>query len=258
MVIERPSSKPRHQKRDRMTPATDLGPIGQRISAKLRDAFAPASLEVIDESHQHAGHAGAHESGESHFRVRIIAEAFRGKSRVEQHRMVNGALADELRERVHALAIQASAPSPDMQLSFQILEPGDARIAALLSAAKLAADNSGEATFLGIVDGTGALLAVGGIERRGDAVLIRSVAVAEDRRKKNYGSTVVLKLLAEARNGGVQAAYLLTDNAQDFFAGLGFKPVERAKVPAVIQQTRQFSSATCASATAMVHVLQPL
>ncbi len=73
-------------------------------------SFAPASLEVIDESHHHAGHAGARTDGESHFRVRIVSEAFRGKSRVEQHRMVNAALAEELKERVHALAIQSSAP----------------------------------------------------------------------------------------------------------------------------------------------------
>jgi len=89
-----------------MTP----GPVGQTISAKLRDAFAPEHLDVIDESHQHAGHAGARPDGESHFRVKIVAEAFRNKSRVEQHRMVNKVLAEELRERVHALAIQASAP----------------------------------------------------------------------------------------------------------------------------------------------------
>ena len=89
-----------------MTP----GPVGQTISAKLRDAFAPEHLDVIDESHQHAGHAGARPDGESHFRVKIVAEAFRDKSRVEQHRMVNKVLAEELRERVHALAIQASAP----------------------------------------------------------------------------------------------------------------------------------------------------
>ncbi|MFO1120844.1 MAG: BolA family protein [Hyphomicrobiales bacterium] len=87
-----------------------LGPVGHRISTKLSQAFAPVALEVIDESHQHAGHAGAHADGESHFRVRIVAEAFRGKSRVEQHRLVNAALAEELRTRVHALAIQASAP----------------------------------------------------------------------------------------------------------------------------------------------------
>lgn len=87
-----------------------LGPIGQTITAKLTDAFAPEYLEVIDESHQHAGHAGARPDGESHFRVKIVADAFRAKSRVEQHRMVNAVLAEELRDRVHALAIQSSAP----------------------------------------------------------------------------------------------------------------------------------------------------
>ena len=93
-----------------MTPSTGLGPVGQRITKKLSENFAPVALEVIDESHHHAGHSGARPDGESHFRVVIVAEAFRAKSRVEQHRMVNAALADELRERVHALAIQASAP----------------------------------------------------------------------------------------------------------------------------------------------------
>jgi BolA family transcriptional regulator, general stress-responsive regulator len=93
-----------------MTPEPVLGPVGQTITKKLVQSFAPAALEVIDESHQHAGHSGARPDGESHFRVRIVAEAFRGKSRVEQHRMVNAALAEELKERVHALAIQAAAP----------------------------------------------------------------------------------------------------------------------------------------------------
>lgn len=93
-----------------MTPDSNLGPVGQRISAKLHESFAPASLQVIDESHHHAGHSGARPDGESHFRVVIAAEAFRGKSRVEQHRMVNAALAEELKQRVHALAIQSSAP----------------------------------------------------------------------------------------------------------------------------------------------------
>jgi BolA family transcriptional regulator, general stress-responsive regulator len=239
-----------------MTPATKLGPVGQRISAKLVQTFHPAVLEVIDESQQHAGHAGAHEDGESHFRVRIVAEAFRGKSRVEQHRMVNGALADELRERVHALTIQASAPAPETQLVFQVVEADDARLTGLLKAAGLPEQDLSGATYLGILDGTGALLAVGGIERRGDAVLIRSVAVAPERTGKRFGSTIVLKLLAEARNGGVQAAYLLTSSAQGFFEQLGFKAVERAKVPAPIQQTGQFSGTACASATAMVQVLQ--
>lgn len=111
MVIEAPASKHCLPKRDRMTPDRNLGPVGQRITKKLSERFAPAALQVIDESHQHAGHSGSHPQGESHFRVVIVAEAFRGKSRVEQHRMVNAALAEDLRERVHALAIQSSSPA---------------------------------------------------------------------------------------------------------------------------------------------------
>ena len=110
MVIEARASKASAHERDRMTPETELGPVGQRISAKLVQRFAPAVLEVIDESHHHAGHSGSRPDGESHFRVVISSEAFRGKSRVEQHRMVNAALAEEIKERVHALAIQSSAP----------------------------------------------------------------------------------------------------------------------------------------------------
>ena len=87
------------------------GPVGQTIAAKLGAAFAPLLLEVIDESHQHHGHSGARPDGESHFRVRIVAEAFRGQSRVDQHRMVNAVLADELKERVHAVAIETAAPA---------------------------------------------------------------------------------------------------------------------------------------------------
>ena len=104
------ASKPWNGLRDKMTPETDLGPVGQTISAKLVQDFTPVSLAVIDESHLHAGHSGSRPDGESHFRVKIVAEAFRGKSRVAQHRLINEALAEELRERVHALAIQASAP----------------------------------------------------------------------------------------------------------------------------------------------------
>ena len=87
-----------------------LGPVGQSITQKLNQAFTPIHLDVIDESQQHAGHSGARPDGESHFRVKIVAETFRGKSRIERHRMVNAVLAELLRERVHALAIQASAP----------------------------------------------------------------------------------------------------------------------------------------------------
>lgn len=104
MVIETPRRNPRKGV------IMILGPIGQKIAAKLTQRFVPAFLEVIDESHQHHGHSGARPDGESHFRVKIAAEAFRGKSLIERHRMVNEALAAELKERVHALAIEAKAP----------------------------------------------------------------------------------------------------------------------------------------------------
>ena len=88
----------------------ELGPVGKTLERKLITAFQPFVLNVIDESNQHAGHSGSHPLGESHFRVTIVADAFRGKSRVACHRMVNDALAEELKTRVHALAIETSAP----------------------------------------------------------------------------------------------------------------------------------------------------
>lgn len=84
--------------------------IAERITRKLTEAFAPQELRVIDESHQHQGHGGWREGGETHFRVNIVSEAFSGKSRLERHRLVNAALAQELADRVHALAIAAKAP----------------------------------------------------------------------------------------------------------------------------------------------------
>jgi BolA protein len=80
------------------------------ITKKLTEAFAPQSLRVEDESHLHAGHAGHRPGGETHYRVYIVSEAFQGKSRIERHRSVNTALAQELADGVHALAIHASAP----------------------------------------------------------------------------------------------------------------------------------------------------
>ena len=85
-------------------------PVRDAIAEKLNAAFAPLRLDVADESHQHVGHAGHRPGGETHFRVTIVAEAFRGKSRIERHRLINGALAGELSGGVHALAIHASAP----------------------------------------------------------------------------------------------------------------------------------------------------
>lgn len=84
--------------------------ITERITQKLTEAFAPQELKVIDESHQHQGHGGWREGGETHFRVNIVSESFTGKSRLERHRLVNAALAQELADRVHALAIAAKAP----------------------------------------------------------------------------------------------------------------------------------------------------
>lgn len=78
----------------------------EKIAARLNEALAPARLEVIDESHQHAGHSGARPGGETHFRVKIASAAFAGHSRIACHRMVNGLLAAELAGEVHALAIE--------------------------------------------------------------------------------------------------------------------------------------------------------
>ena len=82
----------------------------ETITNKLREAFIPESLDVQDESHLHEGHAGHRPGGETHFRVYIVSGAFKGKSRIERHRMINTALDSELKGSVHALAIQAQAP----------------------------------------------------------------------------------------------------------------------------------------------------
>ena len=80
------------------------------ITRKLTEAFEPESLRLIDESEHHAGHAGHRPGGESHFRLYIVAPAFRGKSRIERHRMINTVLAEALDGGVHALAIHAASP----------------------------------------------------------------------------------------------------------------------------------------------------
>jgi BolA protein len=85
-------------------------PMRDVITDKLTKAFAPESVNVVDESHQHEGHVGHRPGGETHFRVYIVSEAFRGKSRIERHRMINAALSGELAGGVHALALHASAP----------------------------------------------------------------------------------------------------------------------------------------------------
>jgi BolA protein len=80
-----------------------------RIQAALTAAFSPSDLLVKDQSHLHAGHAGARD-GKGHFEVRIVAPAFSGRSRIERHRMVHEVLADLIEIEIHALSIKAKGP----------------------------------------------------------------------------------------------------------------------------------------------------
>ncbi|MCC6736628.1 MAG: BolA family transcriptional regulator [Bauldia sp.] len=98
------SGKPRRERQ-----RCDLATVRDRITRTLTDAFQPRRLEVVDESDLHKGHAGHRPGGESHFRIRIVADAFRGKSRIEMHRAINAALAGEIAAGVHAIAIDAKA-----------------------------------------------------------------------------------------------------------------------------------------------------
>ena len=82
----------------------------ERAMRERLAALSPLSLEVEDESAQHAGHAGSRPSGGSHWRLAIVSEAFRGQSAVARHRMVYEALGDLMKRDIHALKIEASAP----------------------------------------------------------------------------------------------------------------------------------------------------
>jgi BolA protein len=90
------------RKADRMS-------VAATIEQKLNEAFAPSHLVVTDESHLHAGHAGARPQGESHFRVEIKAEKFKGMSRVASQRAIYEVLADEMRTDIHALALNVGS-----------------------------------------------------------------------------------------------------------------------------------------------------
>ncbi len=84
------------------------GPTAEQLDARLRERLQPTALQVIDESGQHAGHAGANGTGfGTHFRVRIASPMFDGKSRVARHRLVYDALQDFIDQGLHALAIEA-------------------------------------------------------------------------------------------------------------------------------------------------------
>jgi BolA protein len=80
------------------------------INQKLTDSLSPTKLEIVDDSHKHAGHAGARPEGESHFSVTIVSQAFEGKSRVQRQRLVYQAISEEMSECIHALSLQTLAP----------------------------------------------------------------------------------------------------------------------------------------------------
>lgn len=85
--------------------------VAETMKIKLTTALAPTALEVVDESHRHAGHAGSRPGGETHFRVTIVAAAFEPMARLERHRCINTILATELAGPVHALALSALTPA---------------------------------------------------------------------------------------------------------------------------------------------------
>ncbi len=87
--------------------------VAETIRDKLTGRFAPTRLEILDESHRHAGHSGARPEGETHFAVTIVAPAFTGLNRVARQRLVYETLADELATRVHALSLATLAPDED-------------------------------------------------------------------------------------------------------------------------------------------------
>ena len=93
----------------RMTDAS-TAPLDQIIAARLNEALGPSHLEVVNDSHHHAGHMGDDGTGESHFTVVVESARFSGLNRVARQRLVNAALADLLATRIHALAIRTRAP----------------------------------------------------------------------------------------------------------------------------------------------------
>jgi BolA family transcriptional regulator, general stress-responsive regulator len=84
--------------------------VAHQIREKLTTALKPERLEITDESHRHAGHAGASPAGETHFRVEVVAAAFQGKGRLERQRLVYALLKDEMAQQIHALSLVTRAP----------------------------------------------------------------------------------------------------------------------------------------------------
>jgi len=87
-----------------------MGPVAQEIAQKLEAEFQPKSLEILNESHLHAGHHGHDGAGETHLRIRIEADAFSSMSRIEMHRQINALVEPFMENGLHAIAIEASKP----------------------------------------------------------------------------------------------------------------------------------------------------
>ena len=85
--------------------------VAEIIDQKLRKSLFPTKLKIVDDSHKHAGHAGASPGGESHFTVTIVSKYFEGKTRIQRQRMVYQALSVEMAGSIHALALTTLAPS---------------------------------------------------------------------------------------------------------------------------------------------------
>ena len=85
----------------------------EKIRLILEEALKPQNLEVIDESSLHAGHSGAREGGETHYRVEIVSAEFVGRSRVARERMIHTLIAGEFSDGLHALSIRARAPNEE-------------------------------------------------------------------------------------------------------------------------------------------------
>ena len=90
-----------------------MGRVADTIRSKLSDGLRPVRLDIVDESHRHAGHAGARPQGESHFQVAVVSAAFAGKNRVARQRLVYALLADALKTDIHALSLITLTPEED-------------------------------------------------------------------------------------------------------------------------------------------------
>ena len=89
----------------------DTAETRELIEQRLQEALSPAHLEVIDNSAAHAGHEGARMSGGGHFAIRIVSEAFEGRSLIQQHKLVHEAVGYPMDGRIHALEIKTIKPS---------------------------------------------------------------------------------------------------------------------------------------------------